>query len=140
MRFRFLYLSLPENVPPSKEHPTLQEYAMNEQGNSYVALLKMATHYRHPKLVVDGRYTSAPIQHRNVRNLAGPLLRQHTALSFGISVLSLVTSPMMHPQIKYTPTLTATIISPTWICRGNMLRGFASGGLLESNEAWETLF
>jgi hypothetical protein len=35
---------------------------MNGQGNGYVTLLNMATRYRHPKLVVDGRHTSAPKQ------------------------------------------------------------------------------
>jgi hypothetical protein len=45
-----------------KKHPESQAYAMNSQGDGYAALLKMTTHYRHPKAVVDGRHTSAPKQ------------------------------------------------------------------------------
>jgi hypothetical protein len=46
-----------------KAYPELQTYSMNGIGDGYATLLNMATHYRHPKLVVDGHHTSAPKQH-----------------------------------------------------------------------------
>jgi hypothetical protein len=45
---------------------------MNGQGDGYATSLKMATHYRHPKLVVDGRHTSAP------RQRAGESISEYT--------------------------------------------------------------
>jgi hypothetical protein len=38
------------------------------------------------------------------------------------------------------PSLPATIVSPSRICRDHKFRGFASVGLLDSSEAWVTLF
>jgi hypothetical protein len=40
----------------------------------------------------------------------------------------------------YTRSLPATIVSPSRICRDRNFRGFASVGLLDSNEVWVTLF
>ncbi len=39
----------------------------------------------------------------------------------------------------YTPSLSATIVSPSWICRDHKLPCFASVGILDSNEAWVRL-
>jgi hypothetical protein len=40
----------------------------------------------------------------------------------------------------HTPSLPATIVSPSRICRDHNFRGFASVGLLDSNDSWVTLF
>jgi hypothetical protein len=66
---------------------------------------------------------------------------KHSPIGFGYFRIP-ASTPMGFIMVGcwYTPSLPATIVSPSLICRDHTFRGFASVGLLDSNKAWVTLF
>jgi hypothetical protein len=66
---------------------------------------------------------------------------KHSPIGFGYLRVP-ASTPMGFIMVGcwHTPSLPATIVSPSRICRDHNFRGFASVGLLDSNEAWVTLF
>jgi hypothetical protein len=66
---------------------------------------------------------------------------KHSPIAFGyLRVPASTSMGFIMVGCWHTPSLPATIVSPSRICRDHNFRGFASVGLLDSNEAWVTLF
>jgi hypothetical protein len=66
---------------------------------------------------------------------------KHSPIGFGYLQIP-ASTPMGFIMVGcwYIPSLPATIVSPSRIYRKHNFRGFVSVGLLDSNEAWVTLF
>jgi hypothetical protein len=67
-------------------------------------------------------------------------LKMLTSTSRLVLAISSTDTGFIMVDCKRTTGLPTTIVSPSQICRDHKFHGFASVGLLDSNNAWSTLF